>query len=156
GHLARLHPWTSRPPRFHNRNNMLAAKPERSKMTKTQAKSAKSALASAQIEVGLACDVNTSLAGIHGLTDLFKYANDFAAKRRNGGGLSPIRITHWRADDGNREVRCAYDSCPGSPHSLNVLVVPGNEQATLKPVEDGPLIRWLCQQHDRGAVIAGV
>jgi transcriptional regulator GlxA family with amidase domain len=39
---------------------------------------------------------------------------------------------------------------------LTVLVVPGNEQATLKPVEDGPLIRWLCQQHDRGAVIAGV
>jgi transcriptional regulator GlxA family with amidase domain len=125
-------------------------------MTKTQAKSVKTALATAQVEVGLACDMNTSLAGIHGLTDLFKYANDFAAKRRNSGGLSPIRITHWRADEENHEVRCTFDSCPGSPHALNVLVVPGNEQATLKPVQDGPLIRWLCQQHDRGAVVAGV
>lgn len=125
-------------------------------MTKVQAKSAESALTFAQIEVGLACDANTSLAGIHGLTDLFKYANEFTAKRRNGGRRSPVRITHWRAGDQNNGVRCTYDTCPGSPHALNVLIVPGNQQATLEAVKDGPMIRWLCQQHDRGVVIAGV
>lgn len=123
-------------------------------MTKTQAKSANSAF-SAQIEIGLACDAHTSLAGIHGLTDLFKYADGFAAKHRNGVGGTCVRLTHWRADE-NGTIACTYDSSPGAPHALDVLIVPGNEQATLEPVKDGPLIRWLSRQHDRGAVIAGV
>ena len=115
----------------------MDARRERSNMPKTRTKAAKSALPSAQIEVGLACDTNTSLAGIHGLTDLFKYANDFTEKRQNPGDRAAIRITHWRADNANHDVRCTYDSCPGSPHTLNVLIIPGNEQATVEPVKAG-------------------
>jgi transcriptional regulator GlxA family with amidase domain len=123
-------------------------------MTKTGAKSATSS--KEQIEVGLACDANTSQAGIYGLTDLFKYANEFAAKRERQIGKPPVRITHWRSDEVNDDVTCAFDSCPGSPHVLTAVIVPGNERATIEPVKDGPMITWLRRQHQEGVVLAGV
>jgi len=124
-------------------------------MTKIQAKSAQSPLTSGQVEVGLAYDGNTSPAGIHGLTELFKYANQFAAKRQKSRAASPIRVTHWRADDGDK-LRCTYDSCPGSAHALTALIVPGSGQATVEPIKDGAMVGWLLQQHEQGVVIAGV
>lgn len=141
---------------------------------------AKSATASSPtLEVGLVCDAGTSYAGIHGLTDLFRYAGGFAARRtdpradramRVGAGgradgaprgandesSSPVRITHWRADDDGDGVRCVHDTHPGRPHALALLVVPGNEQAPLGTVGPGPLDAWLRAHHGRGVVLAAV
>ena len=109
-----------------------------------------------QIEIGLVCDAGTSYAGIHGLTDLFKYAGNFAAKRQYDETRSPVRTTHWRVDDGDAEVCCTYDSCPGSPHAPVVLVIPGNEQAPLEPTKENPLVAWLRHKHAQGVVLAAV
>ncbi|MFM0223847.1 GlxA family transcriptional regulator [Paraburkholderia dipogonis] len=118
---------------------------------------AKTALVSApRIEIGLACDAGTSNAGIYGLTDLFTYAGEFAAKRHGNAARPAVRITHWRADDDATEVRCAYDSCPGSSHALSLLVIPGNVRAPEKGISDNPLVYWLRQQHAEGAVLAAV
>jgi transcriptional regulator GlxA family with amidase domain len=108
------------------------------------------------IEFGLVCDSGTSFTGIHGLTDLFTYASDFAAKRRGNTALSPVRVTHWRVHDASSEIRCTYDSGPGSPHALAVLVIPGNLQAVQQPVPDSPLIAWLRGKHAEGVVLAAV
>jgi transcriptional regulator GlxA family with amidase domain len=118
---------------------------------------AKTAMASLpQIEIGLVCDEGTSHAGVYGLTDLFKYAGEFAAKRQQGDTSTPVRITHWRADDGDVEVRCTYDSQPGKAHTPAVLLIPGNTQAPLETVGDSPLVDWLRQRHAQGVVLAAV
>ena len=68
----------------------------------------------------------------------------------------PVRITHWRADDDATEVRCTYDSCPGSPHALSLLVIPGNVQAPDRTEKVIPLLDWLRQKHAEGVVLAAV
>jgi transcriptional regulator GlxA family with amidase domain len=107
-------------------------------------------------EVGLVCDAGTSHAGIHGLTDLFHYAGEFAAKRQGHEALPSVRITHWLAEEGDDDVRCTYDSRPGSPHLPALLVIPGNAQAPVSFAKDGPLVPWLRRNHERGAVLAAV
>ena len=119
---------------------------------------AKTALTSSPwVEIGLACDAGTSNTGIYGLTDLFTYAGEFAAKRHGGCAGSAVRITHWRADDEDAtEVRCAYDSCPSSTHTLSLLVIPGNVQAPEKTGRISPLLHWLREKHAEGVVLAAV
>jgi transcriptional regulator GlxA family with amidase domain len=119
---------------------------------------AKTALVTApQIEIGLACDLSTSNAGIYGLTDLFTYAGEFAAKRHSASARPAVRITHWRADEDDATgVRCTYDSCPDSSHALSLLVIPGNVQAPEKPEREGPLLHWLREKHAEGVVLAAV
>ncbi|WP_329606674.1 GlxA family transcriptional regulator [Paraburkholderia polaris] len=123
-------------------------------MTKNMAKTA--LVSAPQIEIGLACDAGTSNAGIYGLTDLFTYAGEFAAKRHGGSARSAVRITHWRADDDATGVRCAYDSCPSSSHALSLVVIPGNVQAPGRPEKLSPLLHWLREKHAEGVVLAAV
>jgi transcriptional regulator GlxA family with amidase domain len=108
-----------------------------------------------QLEVGLVCDAGTSSTGLHGLSDLFGYAGTMAARRRGPEAPFPVRVVHWRAEDGG-EVRCVHDSAPGSPYAPSVLVLPGNERAVVGPAIDGPLVGWLREAHARGVVIAAV
>ena len=112
--------------------------------------------AETQIEVGLACDSGSSSAGIHGLTDLLRYASGFAAKRQNDRVLPSIRVTHWRVHDESDEVFCTFDSYPGPKHALSVLVIPGNEQAPVGGSGDHPLVQWLRAKHSEGVVLAAV
>ncbi|HEY4144149.1 GlxA family transcriptional regulator [Pinirhizobacter sp.] len=108
------------------------------------------------IEVGLVCDTGTSFAGIHGLTDLFTYASELAAKRQSSRARAPVRITHWRLNDGDTDVLCTSDSSPGSPHKPAVLIIPGNARATQQALGASPLIPWLRRHHADGVVIAAV
>jgi transcriptional regulator GlxA family with amidase domain len=112
--------------------------------------------AESQIEVGLACDAGSSPAGIHGLTDLLKYAGGFAAKRQNDRVLPPIRITHWRLHGERDEICCTFDSYPRPEHALSVLVIPGNEQAPSGGPRDRALLQWLREKHSEGVVLAAV
>lgn len=123
-------------------------------MTKNMAKTA--LVPAPRIEIGPACDAGTSNTGIYGLTDLFNYAGGFAAKRQGCPAQSAVRITHWRADAGATEVRCTYDSCPGSSHALSLLVIPGNAQAPEWTERVSPLLPWLRQKHAEGVVLAAV
>ena len=118
---------------------------------------AKTALsATPGIEVGLVCDAGSSLASIHGLTDLFTYASEMAAKRQGGAGPAPIRIVHWRLNDGDTDVTSANDSHPGQPHAPKVLIIPGNLRATQQSLKTSSLVPWLREKHADGVVIAAV
>jgi transcriptional regulator GlxA family with amidase domain len=110
----------------------------------------------AQIEVGLACDEGSSSAGIHGLTDLLRFASGFAARRQNDRAVPPIRVTHWQVDARRHEVCCTFDSDPRPTHGLSVLVIPGNEQAPSADPTDTPLLHWLREKHSEGVVVAAV
>jgi transcriptional regulator GlxA family with amidase domain len=108
------------------------------------------------IEIGLVCDAGSSHAAIHGITDLFRYASQFAAKRQNDRVIPPLRITHWQANEGNSEVRCIFDSFPGTAYAPTVLIIPGNEQAPQRTQEDRLVVEWLRSKHAQGSVVAAV
>jgi transcriptional regulator GlxA family with amidase domain len=108
------------------------------------------------IEVGLVCDAGTSLAGIYGLTDLFTYAGEMAAKRQRSGDAPQVRIVHWRLNDGETDVTSFGDSHPGQPHAPKVLIIPGNLRATQQSLATSPLIPWLRRRHADGVAIAAV
>jgi transcriptional regulator GlxA family with amidase domain len=106
--------------------------------------------------VGLACDAGSSSAGIFGLTDLFRYAGEFAAKRQNDRLVPPVRITHWRVNDEGSGVCCTFDSYPSAAHALSLLIIPGNEQAVAVGCREDPLLPWLRDKHGEGVVVAAV
>src|SRR5262249_39067650 len=122
----------------------------------TKSSDRKATFAESQIEIGLACDAGSSPAGIHGLSELLKFASGFAARRQNDRVLPPVRLTHWQLHDERNEVCCTFDSYPGSGHALSVLVIPGNEQAPTGGSRDAPLIEWLREMHAGGVVLAAV
>jgi transcriptional regulator GlxA family with amidase domain len=119
-------------------------------MTKTVAESAPS------VEIGLVCDAGTSDAGVYGLADLFRYAGDFAAKRRANAAGPVVRICHWRAEDDADAVVCGFDNWPGAPHAPDVLIIPGNERATQETAGGEALTAWLRRRHADGVVLAAV
>jgi transcriptional regulator GlxA family with amidase domain len=123
-------------------------------MTKSRAESA--AKSAPRIEVGLACDGGSLGACTHGLTDLFTYAGDMAAKRLGAGAAPAVRISHWIANNSNSEVQCSYDTAPGTPNAPDVLLIPGNTQAPLMDAPASPLVPWLRKQHGQGVVLAAV
>lgn len=123
-------------------------------MTKAGAKTVKPA--TSQFEVALAHDAGTTKGGMYGLTDLFTYANEFAAKRRGAETTPPVRITHWRADEYETSIDCTYDSFPGVPHAPSVVIIPNNHRAIVEPERTSPLVDWLRLRHAEGAVLAAV
>ena len=108
------------------------------------------------LEVGLVCDAGTSLAGMHGLTDLFTYAAAMAAKLQGNDGAPGIRIVHWRSNDDDGSVTISSDTHPGVPYMPKVLILPGNLRATQQSLTESPLVPWLRQHHTEGVVIAAV
>jgi transcriptional regulator GlxA family with amidase domain len=115
-----------------------------------------SQISTSQVEVALACDGGTANGGMYGLTDLFTYAGEFAAKRQDGATQPPVRITHWRVDEEGPAVRCSFDSCPGAPHMPSVVIIPNNHRAIAEPARESPLIAWLRLKHAEGVVLAAV
>ncbi|CAN5146198.1 GlxA family transcriptional regulator [soil metagenome] len=123
-------------------------------MTKLGAKTAKAA--TTRFEVALAHDAGTTKGGIYGLTDLFSYANDFAAKRQGVDAMAPVRITHWHADEATSAIHCTYDSVPGLPHAPSVVIIPNNHRAIVEPDQVSPFVDWLRRRHAEGVVLAAV
>lgn len=107
-------------------------------------------------QVALAHDAGTAKGGLFGLTDLFTFANEFAARRQKNSSPPPVRITHWQAAESGTSILCTYDSYPGPPHALSAVVVPNNFLAVSDATRENPLIAWLRLKHDEGSVLAGV
>jgi transcriptional regulator GlxA family with amidase domain len=109
-----------------------------------------------RIEVGLVCDAGTSNTGLYGITDLFMYAGEAAAKHQTSDEGSRLRIAHWLLDEQRGEVDCTYDTHPGTPHAPSVLIIPGNKRAPFDAEKDSLLAPWLRLRHAEGAVLAAV
>lgn len=98
-------------------------------------------------EIGILVYPGCQLAAVHGLTDLFRIAGEWA-----GGGL--IRVSHWQTEAD--EVACTWDSHPGTPHRLGHVIAPPSiimpERMTPAPVA----ARWLRARHAEGTVLGSV
>ena len=92
---------------------------------------------------------------IHGLTDLFMYADYFA--REHAANARPVvRVTHWRHSADGDALECAYDSDPGPLGKPVVVIVPACQMAPPKTALAPQSVSWVRQRHAEGAVVAAV
>ncbi|MBT9371230.1 GlxA family transcriptional regulator [Rhizobium sp. CSW-27] len=100
-------------------------------------------------DIGLLIYPGCQLAAIHGLTDLFRIAADWAGEDRRA-----IRVSHWQANDDH--VACIWDSHPGQDHRLTHVIAP---PSIIMPEHMRPAPRaasWLLDQHSAGATLCSV
>lgn len=99
------------------------------------------------LEIAIVCYPGSQATSIHGLTDLFTYADSYA--REQSASTHPfVRVTHWRPDG---EVP---ERAPAKAPAL--VIVPGSQ---IKPIDRGGVpecVAWIRRRHSEGAVIAAV
>ncbi|MCQ0986471.1 GlxA family transcriptional regulator [Jiella marina] len=100
-------------------------------------------------EIGLLIYPDCQLAAIHGLTDLFRIAGQWA-----GEDASEIRLSHWQADDTG--VTCVWDSHPGRVHRLTHVIAPPSIVMPDRMVPSPSTAGWLRDQHGGGATLCSV
>jgi transcriptional regulator GlxA family with amidase domain len=101
-------------------------------------------------EIGLLIYPDCQLAAVHGLTDLFRIAGDWAGKETP----NRVRVSHWQVD--NDDVTCVWDSDPGSAHRLTHVIAP---PSIVMPDRMGPMpvaAQWLNTCHAEGAIVCSV
>ncbi len=106
-------------------------------------------------DIGLLIYPDARLAAVHGLTDLFRIASEWASPRQ--GGVRPaIRVTHWQADTENGDIACVWSSHPGTPRKLTYAIVPPSlvMPDKMRPMETPAA--WLTDRHAEGATLCSV
>lgn len=96
------------------------------------------------LEIAIVCYPGSQATSIHGLTDLFTYADSYA--REQSSSASPlVRITHWKpGGDAGDERRPA------------VVILPGAQIAPIERGEVPECVAWIRRKHSEGAVVAAV
>jgi transcriptional regulator GlxA family with amidase domain len=109
----------------------------------------------AQAEIGIVLYPGVQMACVHGLTDLFSVAANFAPDQRRID--RPLRVTHWEAahtDDPN--LSCVHDSDPcGSPEP-QILIVPPTLMDIPDPVVPAGAVSWLRRHHSGGVKLVSI
>lgn len=107
-------------------------------------------------QIGLLIYPDCQLAAVHGLTDLFRIAGEWAA-RGAGDALAPyMRVSHWTASEDEGEVACTWDSHPGAPHALTHVLAPPSLIAPdlMRPMPVSAA--WMKARHAEGGVLGSV
>lgn len=81
------------------------------------------------VEIGLLCFLGHQATTVHGLTDLFSYANHFA--REHGLDGPTLRVRHWHHGPGSAAPDCGFDNHPGLGGSPAVVIVPASQLAPM-------------------------
>ena len=102
-------------------------------------------------EIGLLLYPGCAMASVHGLTDAFQVANDYA---RQHGGADHIRTSHWRVGPNGAER--AFDSAPEAGGQPEYVLVPGRLADPLTAAEAADFVGWLRQRHGAGATLASI
>ena len=105
----------------------------------------------ALVEVGMMLYPDCQTGMVYGITDLFHIAGRFAVDH----GRAPIRVSHWRMQQGGGFARC-FDTHPdeAAANSPSVIVTPGSLHRLLEAEEVAPYARWLVDRHAHGTVLA--
>lgn len=103
------------------------------------------------IEIGLVLYPGAQLAAVHGLTDLFSVADQFA-KQRHHLGTGMLRVSHWRQTKPVEPPVSDLDT-RGTPA---MLLLPPRLSGPPTPEEAKPFTGWLLQHHRAGAVLGSV
>lgn len=107
-------------------------------------------------EIGLLIYPDCQLAAIHGLTDLFRIANEWSARATDGGEASEIRVSHWRVDPASSRVDCVWDSHPGLPHGLSHVIAPPSIVMPEKMAPMRAAADWMSARHAEGVTLCSV
>lgn len=99
-------------------------------------------------EVGILLYRGCQTAMVHGLTDMLTTASDFSAAR---GGRT-LRVSHWAPDETDQFDR-SFDTHPHAGGFPDIIVTPGRLTGPVSAEEAAPFVRWLVDQHARGAVL---
>jgi transcriptional regulator GlxA family with amidase domain len=95
------------------------------------------------LEIAIVCYPGSQATSIHGLTDLFSYA-DACAREQSSTSNPFVRVTHWRPGG----------DAPETPPAI--VLIPGSQ---IKPIERGDVpecVAWIRRKHSEGAVVAAV
>ncbi|HEY6125080.1 MAG TPA: GlxA family transcriptional regulator [Steroidobacteraceae bacterium] len=107
------------------------------------------------LHVAIACYPGAQATCIHGLTDLFMYA-DYFAREHAAKQQAVVRVTHWRHGADGDALECTYDSDPGPFANPAVCIVPACQMAPPKVALAPQSVAWVKQRHSEGAVVAAV
>lgn len=102
-------------------------------------------------EIGLLAYPGCAMVSIHGLTDAFQVANDYADQH---GGTERIRISHW-ALSAEGFVRI-HDSDPDAAGAPEFIVIPGRLAPPMRAEEAAEFVDWLRAHHKRGTTLASI
>lgn len=109
-----------------------------------------------RIEVALLIYPDCQMAAIHGLTDLFRIANEWAAYPHEDDRRCFIRVTHWQVNPASEYMECCWDSDPGTVNAPAFVISPPSvampERMSAMPRE----AQWLKQLHSAGAIMCSV
>jgi transcriptional regulator GlxA family with amidase domain len=107
-----------------------------------------------RIEIWLLCFHGYQATTVHGLTDLFTYANHFAQELVRNGPV--LRVRHWHCPSGSDTPECRFDSHPGPDGAVAVVIVPASQIAPMPPGSSGAMAECIREHYRHGAVVAGV
>ena len=102
-------------------------------------------------EVGIMLYAGCQSAMVHGITDLFAVASQFAEDR----GGSGLRVSHWSREADGGFAR-TFDTHPATLSPVpTLLIVPGRLVGGPASVEEAtPYARWLLDRHAQGTTLA--
>jgi transcriptional regulator GlxA family with amidase domain len=106
-------------------------------------------------EIGLLVYPECQLAAVHGLTDLFRIAGEWARAEGSGeADWQQIRVSHWHVEDDT--VACVWDSHPRRPHHLTHVIAPPSIVMPERMRSMPTAAQWLNACHEGGAVVCSV
>lgn len=119
------------------------------------------------IDIAILCYPDAQTTCVHGLTDLFMYADYFARMHASGNPAATphppgpedkpfLRVTHWREPLRSADLECNYASCPGTTGRFAVVIVPAYQLGPPKPNHSPLTPAWVARRHAEGAAIAAV
>ncbi len=107
-------------------------------------------------EIGLFSYPECQKAAIHGLTDLFRVANEAALYPQENYTGRSIRVSHWELNETSGSIDCVWDSHPQDRHALSHVIAPPSvampERMRLLP----EAADWLLKLHAGGTRICSV
>jgi transcriptional regulator GlxA family with amidase domain len=109
----------------------------------------------APIEIAIVCYPGSQATSIHGLTDLFTYANYFARVHATSSDVF-LRITHWRQRPDGAALECEFESVAGPPNNPAVVILPASQMAPMQRGHAPESVAWAARRHSEGAVVAAV
>jgi transcriptional regulator GlxA family with amidase domain len=102
-------------------------------------------------EIGLLLYPGCAMASVHGLSDAFQVANDYA---RQHGGSDRIRTSHWKLVGDTFER--SFDTDPDARGNPEYVVIPGRLADPLRADEAADFVEWLRERHGAGATLASI
>lgn len=105
-------------------------------------------------EIGLLIYPDCQMAAVHGLTDLFRIAGEWAG-RIIETEIPVIRVSHWQVSD-EGAVACVWDSHPGTPYRLTHAIAP---PSIVMPEFMRPMpaaAAWMKACHAEGAILCSI